>query len=115
MKIQPAHTEVNGMTFFWPEGIKPSEYGIYRVVTDDAQRRMAEDLPPEEVAVAVKSILSSQISLPYDELTKQVVKALGYARSGSALEKSIRLGIQRAVELRYAYLGDNQRVVLQES
>ncbi|MBP1895413.1 hypothetical protein J2Z18_004523 [Paenibacillus lactis] len=112
MKIQPAHTEVNGMTFFWPEGIKPSEYGIYRVATDDAQRRMAEDLPSEEVAVAVKSILSSQISLPYDELTKQVVKALGYARSGSALEKSIKSGIQRAIELGFAYEDENQRVVV---
>ncbi|MGE7827547.1 DUF3320 domain-containing protein [Paenibacillus sp. NPDC093718] len=112
MKIQPEHTEVNGMTFFWPEGIKPYEYGIYRVATDDAQRRMAEDLPPEEVAVAVKSILSSQISLPYDELTKQVVKALGYARSGSALEKSIKSGIQRAIELGFAYEDENQRVVV---
>lgn len=112
MKIQPEHTEVEGMTFFWPEGIKPSEYGIYRVSTDDTQRRMAEDLPPEEVAVAVKSILSSQISLPYDELMKQVVKALGYARSGSALEKSIRLGIHRAIELGYAYEDENQRVVV---
>jgi len=112
MKIQPEHTEVNGMTFFWPEGTKPSEYGIYRVATDDAQRRMAEDLPPEEVAVAVKSILSSQISLPYDELTKQVVKALGYARSGSALEKSIKSGIQRAIELGFAYEDEYQRVVV---
>ncbi|MFE0558473.1 hypothetical protein ACFW1P_21390 [Paenibacillus sp. NPDC058910] len=73
---------------------------------------MAEDLPPEEVAVAVISILSSQISLPYDELMKQVVKTLGYARSGSALKKSIRLGIHRAIELDYAYEDENQRVVV---
>ncbi|MEC0206677.1 hypothetical protein P4H39_29140 [Paenibacillus lautus] len=97
MKIQPEPTEVDRMTFFWPERIKPSEYGIYRVSTDDAQRRMAEDLPPKQVAVAVKSILSSQISLPYDELMKQVVKALGYARSGSALKKSIKSGIHQQV------------------
>ncbi|MCT1398480.1 hypothetical protein M4D81_05610 [Paenibacillus sp. p3-SID867] len=112
MKIQPEITEAEGMTFFWPDGVNPSEYGIYRVSTDDAQRRMVEDLPPEEVAVAVKSILSSQISLPYDELTKQVVKALGYARSGSALEKSIKSGIQRAIELGFAYENENQRVVV---
>ena len=58
---------------------------------------MAEDLPPKEVAVAVKSILSSQISLPYDELMKQVEKR-GNDRSGSALEKSIKSG-HRAIEL----------------
>lgn len=111
MKIQPKRTEAEGMTFFWPDEVTPSEYGIYRVSTDDTQRRAGEDLPPEEVAVAVKSILSSQISLPHDELVKQVGKALGYARSGSTLEKSIRLGIQRAIELGYAHEDENQRVV----
>ncbi|OOC58730.1 hypothetical protein [Paenibacillus ihbetae] len=64
---------------------------VYRVSTVEPRLRAAEDLPPEEAAIAVRSILSFLISL-HDELVKQVVKALGYARSGSTLEKSIRLG-----------------------
>ncbi|WP_088549167.1 DUF3320 domain-containing protein [Paenibacillus aquistagni] len=114
MKIQPEHTEVEGMTFFWPEGVKPSDYSIYRVPTDETQRRMAEDLPPEEVGIVVKSILSSQISLPYDELMKQVAKTLGYSRlgSGSALEKATRLGVFKAIEFGYVYEDENQRVVI---
>ncbi|WP_195575446.1 DUF3320 domain-containing protein [Paenibacillus sp. 1001270B_150601_E10] len=112
MKIQPEHTEAEGMQFFWPEGVKPSEYSIYRIPADETQRRMGEDLPPEEVGVVVKSILSSQISLPYDELMKQVAKTLGYSRLGSALEKATRLGVLKAIELGYVYEDENQRVVI---
>ncbi|WP_136608738.1 DUF3320 domain-containing protein [Paenibacillus dokdonensis] len=113
-RIKPNFTESEGVTFYWPESLKPSEYGIYRVSTDESQRRVAEDLPPEEVAVAVKSILASQISLPYEELMKQAVKTLGYARSGSALEKAIKSGIEKAIELGYIYKDEHQRVVLGE-
>ncbi|WP_435924162.1 DUF3320 domain-containing protein [Paenibacillus sp. DYY-L-2] len=111
-RIKPNYSESDGIIFYWPEGINPSEYGIYRASSDESERRMAEDLPPEEVAVAVKSILASQISLPQDDLLRQVVKTLGYARSGSALDKAIRSGIRKAIELGYAYLDENQRVVI---
>lgn len=112
VKIQPNATVSEGMVFYWPEAVAPTGYGVYRVASDESQRRNAEDLPPEEVAVAVKSVLTSQISLPYDELIKQVLKALGYARSGSALDKAITTGIQKAIELGYAYQDEKGRIVV---
>jgi hypothetical protein len=68
-------------------------------------------LPPEEIAAAVKDVLASQISLPYDELVKQTAKQLGYARTGTILDKVVRLGIEKAVALQYAYVDEHQRVV----
>jgi hypothetical protein len=103
-------TEADGTVYFWPQGIEPAAYGIFRVPTNEGERRSAEDLPPEEVAAAVKAVLSAQISLPQDDLVKQVVKILGYARSGAALDKAVRSGIAAAVNLGYALL-DGQRVV----
>jgi len=110
-RLMPQTTETEGIVFIWPEGVEPHRYGIYRVSSDEAQRRAAEDLPSEEIAVAVKSILASQISLPQEELVKQVVKTLGYARSGSALDRAVKSGVQKAIELDYVKL-DEQRVVL---
>lgn len=97
--------------FFWPEGVEPHRYGIFRISSDESQRCVAEDLPSEEMAVPVKFILASQISLPQEELVKQVIKTLGYARSGSALDKVVKNGIQKAIELDYAILDEQQRIV----
>ncbi|XEC96163.1 DUF3320 domain-containing protein [Paenibacillus tarimensis] len=104
-------TETDGAVFFWPKGVEPNQYDIYRVAEDEAQRRAADDLPSEEVAAAVKSVLAAQISLPLEDLVKQVVKRLGYARSGQALEKAARNGISFAVERGSAVIDEQQRVV----
>lgn len=111
-RLMPQTSETEGTIFFWPEGVEPHRYGIYRISTDESQRRVAEDLPSEEIAVAVNSTLASQISLPHEELVKQVVKKLGYARSGNALDKVIKSGIQKAIELKYVMLDEQQRIVI---
>ncbi|ULL13802.1 DUF3320 domain-containing protein [Paenibacillus sp. H1-7] len=110
-KVKPQTTETEGAVFFWPDEVEPYRYGVFRVSLDESQRRIAEDLPPEEIAAAVKFILASQISLPQEELIKQVVKILGYARSGSALEKAVKNGIQKAIELDYVVVDEQQRIV----
>lgn len=109
--LQPRKTEMEGTVFYWPEGVEPDRYGMFRVSAEESQRRVAEDLPPEEVAAAVKYVVTSQISLPQEELVKQVVKLLGYARSGSALDKAVKNGIQKAVELGYVAVDEQQRIV----
>ncbi|WP_259618200.1 DUF3320 domain-containing protein [Paenibacillus doosanensis] len=105
-------TEMEGVIYFWPEEIQPHQYGMFRISAEESQRRAAEDIPPEEVAAAVKAVLDSQISLSPEELVKQVVKILGYARSGTALEKVVKFGIQRAIELGYVLVDENQRIVI---
>ncbi|MFD0716050.1 DUF3320 domain-containing protein [Paenibacillus sp. GCM10027626] len=110
-KLKLQTTETEETVFFWPEGVDPQRYEIYRVSTDDANRRIAEDLPSEEIAAAVKAVLASQISLPQEELVKQVVKALGYARAGTVLEKVIKQGIEKAIELEYALVDEQLRIV----
>lgn len=106
VKLKTQSTETDGMVFFWSEEVNPAEYGAFRVSSYESQRRS-----PEEVAAAVKSVLASQINLPYGELIKQVVKILGYARSGSALDRAIKSGIQKAIELEFVVMDENQRVI----
>lgn len=112
VKMNPRTTETDGNIFYWPKEVEPQNWRVYRVSSDESQRRVAEDLPAEEIVVAVKSILASQISLPVEELVKQVVKTLGYARSGSALDKVVRSGIQKAVEQEAALMDEQQRIIV---
>ncbi|GLX65724.1 DUF3320 domain-containing protein [Paenibacillus glycanilyticus] len=111
IRLKPVETVSDGAVFYWPEGAEPSSYDRYRVATEEA-RRSAEELPIEEVAAAVKAVLASQISLPEEDLIKQVVRLLGYARSGNALDRVIRMGIQKAIELEYVQADEQERVVL---
>ncbi|MGO4107902.1 DUF3320 domain-containing protein [Paenibacillus sp. YAF4_2] len=111
-RLKPQVSESDGAVFYWPEGTEPSLYGKFRTATEESERRSAEDLPAEEIAAAVQTILKAQISLPQDDLVKQVVKLLGYARSGNALDRVIRNGIQKAIELDYVQPDEQERIVL---
>ncbi|MGG1555136.1 DUF3320 domain-containing protein [Paenibacillus ferrarius] len=113
-KLQLRTTETEGTLFYWPKSMEPHRYSMFRVSVDESQRRSAEDLPAEEVAAAVKSVLASQISLPQEEVAKQVIRTLGYARSGSALEKAVKSGINKAIELGYAFLDEQDRIVIKD-
>ncbi|MBO7748952.1 DUF3320 domain-containing protein, partial [Paenibacillus sp. MWE-103] len=90
-------TEGDGTVFYWPDGVEPAEYGVFRVSEGELERRNAEDLPPEEVASAVKETLFLHGSLPVEDLIRETVKLLGYSRTGSALDKALRSGLQAAV------------------
>ncbi len=96
------------LIFYWPQEADPAAYDVFRVPEGDQERRNAEDLPPEEIANAIREVLYSQISLPLEDLIRETVKMLGYSRTGSALDKAVRNGL-RAAELRgYAEVGDNR-------
>lgn len=95
MKVKK--TKWDGVVYFWPKQLDPTHYDVFRVAEREQDRRNAEDLPPEEIANAVKEILFNQISLPQEDLIKETVKLLGYARTGAALEKSVKNGISEVL------------------
>ncbi|MNJ02517.1 hypothetical protein D3C73_1624990 [compost metagenome] len=69
-------------------------------------------MPPEEIANAVKHVLTGQISLPREDLLKETVKLLGYQRSGTSLDKVVRNGIEIAIARGYAIADEKDRIVL---
>ncbi|MCR2803978.1 DUF3320 domain-containing protein [Paenibacillus soyae] len=95
MKI--TSTEWDGIEFYWPEDAKPEGYAFYRVSEKESERRSAEELPPEEIANAVHDVLFVQGSLSAEDLVRETVKLLGYSRTGAALDKMLRSGIQEAL------------------
>lgn len=89
-------TQSEGTSFYWPATLVPSSYRMFRVSENDAERRSAEDLPPEEVACAVCHILKNQLSMSRNDLVHETYKAFGYSRSGTAVEQAMQSGIHCA-------------------
>ncbi|MEO7311736.1 MAG: DUF3320 domain-containing protein [Chitinophagaceae bacterium] len=90
-----------GQVFYWSATQSPATYSIYRIASD-LNKREAEDLPPEEVAVAVKHVLSVQISLAKNDLVLATAKLFGFARRGSNVELAMTRGIDLAISSGHA-------------
>ena len=99
---------------FWNETINSESYTGYRVETADGKKRDADDLPPEEIANAVKEILSHQISLPKEDLIREASRLFGFARSGTNVEMAMRKGIDVAIKKNFVLESDG-RVVYSEN
>ncbi len=71
-------TEHEGEKVFWPQGVMPSEYRGFRVPTAEVDsRRTLEEIPPEELANAMRELLQDLGECPEDELFREVVKIFG--------------------------------------
>lgn len=88
----------DGNTCFWKEEQIPGAYTDFRVLGSDAERRNAEDLPAQEVANAVREILTAQISMPEDDLVREAAKLFQYGRVGGNVETAMRRGIREAIQ-----------------
>lgn len=87
-----AHGE---QVFYWPAALKPADYRDFRIPGDaEETSRKADDLPPEEVANAARCVLEQAISLPLADLVRDTARLLGYQRTGAAVDRAMRAGIQ---------------------
>lgn len=110
MKINS--TQHGETTYFWKDGQYSKAYSIFRVPGDEKFKRDADDLPPEEIANAIKEILQNQISLKQADLIREVAKIFGYARIGANVEQSIIKGINYSISRGMSHK-KNDRIVLQ--
>jgi hypothetical protein len=88
----------DGNTCFWKEEQIPGAYADFRVPDSEAERRNAEDLPAPEVSNAVREILTTQISMPEDDLVRETGKLFQYGRVGGNVETAMRRGIREAIQ-----------------
>lgn len=84
-------------SFLWRTDQQPSHYNTYRLAANEAQKRDADDLPPEEVAACVKALLEQQLSLPRAALIREAARVMGYTRLGSKVEEAFVAGVDWAV------------------
>lgn len=95
-------TQSGNREFYWNPGQLPEEYHQFRIPQEGGARRDPEDIPPEETACAVEYVLKRQVSLPKEDLIREVYRLFGFQRTGSALAEAADAGIQLAVERKIA-------------
>lgn len=94
------------LSFYWLNEKQYQEYDLFRTGSRDAV-----DLPPEEVANAMKHILTDEVSLPTTDLSRLSAQLLGFARGGSNVDAAMHRGIVKAMEKGYLK-EENGRVVI---
>jgi len=92
--------------YYWREDQDPETHLNYRVFIANAA-----DISPEEISVAVKEVLESQISLSVDDLVRETAKLFGFSRLGSVVEPAMRRGIVKAIQRGFAK-EENGRVMV---
>ena len=100
-------TEHEGLVFCWKDREQCISYSIYRPVSE----REATDIAPEEIANAIRQLLTDSISLPVADLIKACAQQFGFARMGSNIDAAMQRGIREAVKRNYAKI-ENERVTI---
>ncbi|NLG04290.1 MAG: DUF3320 domain-containing protein, partial [Clostridia bacterium] len=90
-------TESNGVTFYWRKDQEPAEYMEYRVPAEGDDKRAMEDICPEEIANAIRTIVTAQIGLSRTDLIRECAKVFGYSRLGTSIEVAVNAAIEIAV------------------
>lgn len=88
----------NGIKFFWREDQDPDEYFVYRNDTGNSERRMPEEVCQHELKNAVCVALKSNKAMAKDDLVKETIRTMGFARSGSALVEAVERGIKYGIK-----------------
>ncbi|MEN6390805.1 MAG: hypothetical protein ABFD04_10345 [Syntrophomonas sp.] len=85
----------------------------FRIPDSDKQsRRDAEDIPLEEIRNAAMEIMVQQISLPKEDLIREVARLMGFQRSGPAINEHFKLGINLLVKSGQAVRDKDERIIL---
>lgn len=100
-------TQFAELTFFWLDENQYKNYAHYRSGIRDAI-----DIPPEEVANAMKFILIDEISLPTSDLSRICAQQFGFARGGTNVDAAMHRGLLKAVEKGYLRV-DAERAIIE--
>lgn len=94
-------------SFYWLDEEQYLQYDLFRTGL-----REAVDLPPEEVANAMKYVLTDEISLPTTDLSRLSAQLLGFARGGSNVDAAMHRGIARAIAKNYLKVENGRAVII---
>ncbi|MCC5847756.1 MAG: DUF3320 domain-containing protein [Verrucomicrobia bacterium] len=97
MPAEPVTQTAEGETVYWPQNIDPNAYRAFRVPDPrkPETRRSPENIPPIELANAMRWLLEDYASLPMDDLFRECLKLFG----GKQLTEKQRPALVHALEL----------------
>jgi len=115
LKFKLVKTKYDTSTYYWPDNCEPMKYTSFRVPgSDKSTRRSIEDIPPEEIQNGCLEVLRTQISLPEEDLIREVARLFGYQRKGPTVEMHIKHDINQLVKRGRAKRDADNNIVIAE-
>lgn len=105
-------TNVGDMSYYWRTDQNPEDYIEYRVANEEKDKRNMEDIPPYEIANAMREIISSQISLSKNDMIRETAKVFGFSRIGAVMEAACVMGIDEAERRGYLLFDKNSERIM---
>jgi len=81
--------------FYWSENSHLQNLGFYR--DNSAEKRLIDEIAPEEISVAVMEIMHLSLSLNKEELIRAVCKTFGFAKVGSQIDAVVKFCVEELV------------------
>lgn len=106
-------TKEGKIVFYWPESLDADACTIFRVPTNGTERRDITDIPEQEIAFAVYQILQNQISIPQNDLIKEVYRLFGFSRFSEKIVMKVRQGLLIACQKGWVK-EEGERIVLND-
>lgn len=95
-RVEHAVTQFNGREYIWANAQDPGKCSFFRP-NDDVVNRTVEEFAKEELIAAVLYCMCSKNgTLAIDDIVSQTARALGFARKGSTVVKTIQAAINAA-------------------
>lgn len=98
--------DYDGLVFYWKDKAQCDSYFNFRPLSD----RDGIEIPPEEIANAVKQIMKESISMPLKDLVKACLRTFDLSRKGINID-AMKRGIDVAVTKKYVTM-ENERVTI---
>lgn len=98
--------------FYWRADQNPEAYDGFRVSGEGDSHRDVRDVPAQEVANAVYTVLYEQVSMAQEDLLRETARKLGYTRLGGNVLSVLEQGIRCAQAQGGIVLGSNNAFVL---
>ena len=93
-KMEIPVTKQEDNVFYWRQDQDPNTYAGFRVSGEGDSHRDIRDVPLQEVANAIYSVLYEQISMGREDLLREAAGKLGYTRLGNNVLSALASGIQ---------------------
>ena len=100
-------SESENLNFYWIDETQYHNFDYFRTGERDAV-----DLPPEEVANALKYVLTDEISLPTADLSRLCAQLFGFARNGTNVDAAIHRGIRKAEKRGFLKIDNDRAIIL---
>ena len=100
-------TKVDNTQFCWRQDQMPDQYRDYRIATTEEEKRSMDDISPEEISNAIKTVIELQVSLSRTDLIRETAKLFGFTRMGNVIELAVNHGIKEALQREWICLSED--------